>query len=158
MLRIIMTASAALLMTVPAVAQEERQTSLEDVPSAALAAAMAAAGVEEFESVGLDLDGGIATYEFSWTDADGMSMEVDVTDSGEVLEVEREVTLDDVPEQVATLLRKYFPDMDPELIELSTRSNFETFYEFEGTSNGEEIDVEVRADGHQIIIQDDPQA
>ncbi len=154
MLRTFFAASAVAVLTGPALAQDAPAVEMSDVPHAALAAARAIAGVTEFETVGLDLDNGVATYELAAT-MDGKAIEVDVLEDGMIEEVEYETEMDAVPEAVTALLNKYFPDMEPTLIERSVRHNFVTFYEFEGTVDGAEMDVEVREDGKQIVIQDD---
>lgn len=158
MFRTFLLASAVAALSAPAFGQDESTTQMSDVPLAAMAAARAIAGVDEFKSVGVDLDGGSATYELATTSDDGKALEVDVLEDGTVEEVEYQVDLETVPEKVTTLLRKYFPEMEPTLIERSVRGDFVTFYEFEGSVDGQELDVEVREDGRQIVIQEDAAA
>ena len=136
-------------------AQAQDEMSMDEAPAEARAAARAAAPGMSFDSVGLDLDGGQATYEFAGKNADGMTVEVDVLADGQVLEIERQIDMSEVPSAVKTLLDRYAAGMQPEMIEESTHANFEIWYEFGGTLDGSEIDAEVSADGKRIMIQDD---
>lgn len=147
----------AALLAAPAFAQEGSESGLDmnDVPAAARAAAIAVAGTDEFTNVGLDLDGGQATYEFSYETDAGMTNEVDVTGEGMLDEHEQEIALDDVPESVMTLVDKYLADFEPEFIELSTRGDLQVFYELEGEYEGNTIDVEVNQAGTAMTVADD---
>ena len=148
-------ATAALLAATGSPALAQDTVSMDEVPPEARAAAQAAAPGTSFDSVGLDLDGGRAAYEFAGTGEDGKAIEVDVLVDGRVLEIEREIDMSEVPEAVRTLLDRYASGMQPEMIEESTHANFEVWYEFGGTLEGGEIDAEVSADGRRILIQDD---
>ena len=148
-------ATAALLAATGSPALAQDTVSMDEVPPEARAAAQAAAPGTSFDSVGLDLDGGRAAYEFAGTGEDGKAIEVDVLADGRVLEIEREIDMSEVPEAVRTLLDRYASGMQPEMIEESTHANFEVWYEFGGTLEGGEIDAEVSADGRRILIQDD---
>jgi hypothetical protein len=53
------------------------------------------------------------------------------------------------------LLNAYLPGFAPTTVEISSRPNNVTFYEFEGTINGHEVDVEVSSAGNEILIADD---
>ena len=66
------------------------QVSMDQVPAAAKAAAMYAAGGTELTDVALDLDGGQATDEFTGKNADGRQVEIDVLPDGKVTEIEHE--------------------------------------------------------------------
>ena len=136
-------------------AQAQDKMSMDEAPAEARAAARAAAPGMSFDSVGLDLDGGQATYEFAGKNADGMMVEVDVLADGQVLEIERQIDMSEVPSAVKTLLDRYAAGMEPSMVEQSTHANLEVWYEFGGTLEGSEIDAEVSSDGKRILIQDD---
>ncbi len=148
-------AAFVLLLASPAFAQDEGEMSMSDVPPEAHAGAMAAMPGVEFQEVQLDLDGGQATYELS-AQMDGKNVEVDVLSTGEVIEVEREISMEEVPQAVQDALNKHLSGFQPETIEHSTRTNLATMYEFEGTdSEGQAIDVEVSEDGGVVTIAQD---
>ena len=147
--------ATATLLGAGGTALAQDSMSMDEVPPEARAAAQAAVPGTSFDSVGLDLDGGQATYEFAGTGEDGKAIEVDVLATGEVLEIEREIEMSEVPEAARTLLERYASGMQPEMVEESTHANFEVWYEFGGTLDGSEIDAEVSADGTRIMIQDD---
>ena len=151
-------AAFALLLAGPALAQEEGKLSMSDVPPEAQAGARAAMPGVEFQEAQLDLDGGRATYELA-AQMDGKNVEVDVLSTGEVVEVEREIDMNAVPQMVQKALEKHVSGFQPKMIEHSTRSDLATFYEFEGTdSEGQEIDVEISEDGGVVTIAQDMSA
>ena len=145
-------------LAVPAFAQDEQVMTMADVPPPVLARAETIAmsmGVT-IDSVGLDLDNGTATYEFAGKLPSGMAFEIDVDADGTVEELEEQIEAAAVPQPAMDLVARYLPGFAPELVEKSTRGDFVVFYELEGNNaQGNAIDVEVRADGRQILIQDD---
>lgn len=152
MKRLLITA-AALALAAPALAQEESQISMDEVPEAALAAAQenAPAGISEFESVRLDDDGGAETYEFAATKDDGMGVEVDVLADGTLEEVEEEVAMEAVPQQVSATLDSEASGLQPSYVEKSTRAGGTIVYEFEGQLDGREVDIEINEDGSGFV-------
>jgi hypothetical protein len=149
---LIVSATLAVAISPAAFAQDMK---VEDAPAAVRAVALLAAGGLPLESVALDLDGGIATYEFKTKTERGTQLEIDVTADGHIDELEEEITINDVPGQVTELLARHFPGLKPTFIERSTRGSLAVWYEFEGTHDGRELDIEVRSDGRVILIQDD---
>ena len=83
MRRMILCALAAAMALVAGGAAAET-ISMDQVPAAAKAAAMYAAGGVKLTDVGLDLDGGQATYEFTGKNADGRQVEIDVLADGKI--------------------------------------------------------------------------
>lgn len=130
---------------------------LSQVPLAARIAAMQGAGGFKPEKAGIDFDeNGQVVYELSGKNANGRQREVDVTAEGTLIEIEDEITMEEVPQAVQETLKRWLPNFAPTLIELSQRRNFQRWYEFEGKGpQGHELDVEISEDGERILIQTD---
>ena len=161
-MKTLLLATAALGLAFPALAQvaggaeEESSIAMDDAPEAAMAAAQENAMGVEFDNVQIDTDGGAETYEFSGTKDDGMMLEVDVLADGTVEEIEEEVAIDAVPEAVRATLDAEVPGMEPSFVEKSTREDgAQIVYEFEGTHDGQEVDVEVNEDGSNFVRNED---
>ena len=141
-----------------ALAQEETTMTLEEVPQAAMDAAMAqleGAGITAtFDTVAMDDDEGTMTYELSGTMEDGMMVEVDVLEDGTFEELEREIAMDSLPAEEAAALEAELPGFTPTMIEESTRQDGSVVYEFEGTYE-QEIDAEINADGTGFMQNED---
>jgi uncharacterized membrane protein YkoI len=163
-MRVILAGAVALCAMLPTLAwsveaQDEESITMNDVPVQVKASAQAAANGTKLDKVGLDLDDGTATYEFSGKNAEGKTVEIDVSHEGRIEEFEQEISMDSVPEAVKKMLTKHLPKFKAETAEKSTRENFEVYYEFDGQGDdGQELDVEIRSDGKRIIIQDDAAA
>lgn len=155
----LLIATAVLGLAVPAAAQEENMVAMEDVPQAAMDAAMANADGVTFDSVQMDDDEGTETYEFSGTMESGMMLEVDVLADGTVEEIEEEIAMSEVPAEVSATLEENLPDFEPSFIERSTREEGAmVVYEFEGEHEGGEIDVEINEDGSNYTMNEDTAA
>lgn len=133
-------------------AQEEISITLDDVPPIALVAAQRAVIGVEFTEAGVDVDEfGEGVYEIS-----GEGFEVDVTPLGKVVEIEEEISKDEVPSDVLHALERRVPGLNITLIEKALRISLEVWYEFEGQDDeGNVIDVEISEDGGQVVIQED---
>ena len=142
-----------------ALAQEETTMTLEEVPQAAMDAAMAQlteAGITAtLDTVATDDDEGTMTYELSGTMEDGMTVEVDVLEDGTFEELEREIAMDALPPEVVAALEQELPGFQPTTLEESTRPDGAVIYEFEGTHEGQEIDAEIQADGTGFMQNED---
>ena len=133
---------------------DEVTMNLSDAPAPALAAARAAVPDVELTTLKAELEDGVASYEFSGTDAAGRQVEVDTTAAGEVTEIEREVAFEDVPAEVMDLLDAELPGFTPERAERSERPDGSIVWEFDGYNEaGETVDVEV-ADGVVSAMDD----
>ena len=130
---------------------------LNQVPPHVLEVAKFYAPDAQWESVGTDFDTQLMApeYEIKGKTKAGNVVEVDVSPEGSLHEIESVIAAGDVPAPVMKLIEAYLPGFTPTLIELSARPNNVNFYEFEGTVNGREIDIEVNAAGTEIIIADD---
>ena len=151
----VLIAAAAIALAVPAFAQEEQTITMDQVPAAAMTAAKANANGVEFTAVAMDDDEGTDTYELSGKMANGMAFEVDVLADGTLEEIEEQVEFSAVPEAVRTTLGQNLSGFEPTVSEKSTRPNDVVIYEFEGTHEGKEIDVEINADGTNYKFNDD---
>lgn len=147
---------AAIAFAAPAFAQDETSAKMDQVPQAARDAAKANANGVTFKTVQIDDDEGTKTYEFSGAMPNGMMLEVDVLADGTVEEVERQIAMEAVPEAVVSTLNQELAGFKPDVIEESTRDDGKTvIYEFEGKHEGEEIDVEINADGTGFTRNED---
>jgi len=148
--------AAVLSLAAPALAQEEQTVELTAVPKVAMDAAMARAEGATFEKAVIDNDEGTETYELSGKMADGMMIEVDVLADGTIEEVEKQIEASALPAAVSTALDATVPNMQPSIIEESTRPDGTVVYEFEGkNAEGKEVDVEINADGSNPKVIDD---
>jgi uncharacterized membrane protein YkoI len=153
-MRQILVAAALAALAVPALAQDEQKITMDQVPPAAMEAAKAKANGVEFTAVALDNDEGTATYELSGKMQNGMMLEIDVLEDGTVEEVEEQVEMSVVPDAVKEALEKNLKGFQPEMAEKSTRPDM-VVYEFDGTHDGKEIDVEIQEDGSNYTMNDD---
>ena len=158
----LLATAAALAFALPAFAQtsggasEESAITMDDVPEAAMTAAQENAMGVEFENVQIDPDNETETFEFAGTKEDGMSLEVDVLADGTIEEIEEEITMEQVPQAVSATLDAEVSGMEPSFIEKSTREDGSLIvYEFEGTLDGQEVDVEVNEDGSNFVRNED---
>ena len=146
MIRLIATAAFALA------AGSSFALELNQVPAHVIEVAKHYAPDAEWTSAGTDYDGQLMEPEYEITGTmNGSKIEVDVSPEGMLHEVETAITASDVPQPTMTLLNAYLPGFTP----MSARPNGVTFYEFEGTVDGREVDIEVNAQGTEIIIADD---
>ena len=156
-LTMIAAASAAAMLSVAAASAQSVEMSA--VPPTVVAVARAAVPGVEWTKAGIDVD--IATmtpvYEITGT-IGGRQVEVDVTVTGEIDEIERQVEMSAVPQKAQALLRAYLPQFQPTMVEHSTRKGGRVVYELEGRHDGREIDVEVGEAGDVIMINDDAAA
>lgn len=153
MTRLMTGTALATLLALPALAQEEGEMSMDEVPQEVMSAAEEANSIGcEFESAAMDE----GTYELAGTMQGGMGCEIDVLEDGTIDEVEEEIAMEDVPEAVSSTLESEMSGFEPSYIERSHRENGESvFYEFEGTHDGGEVDVEIAEDGSGFEMQDD---
>jgi hypothetical protein len=155
--RMILCALAAAMALVASGVRAET-ISMDQVPAEARAAAMHAAGSVKLTEVGLDLNGGQATYEFTGKDTNDRQVEVDVLADGKILEIEHEIGQDELPQAVLDATKPYLPDFQPKFIERSIRTGqpVSIYYELEGAGpDGKEVDVEVYESGGLVTIQQD---
>ena len=136
--------SAGLLATGAAtgLAWDEEEVSLDQVPAKVRATLLKLAGDAKITEVERETEGGITTYEAEW-EVNGLEIEVELTASGEVIEIEKEVASADVPAAVRALATKKFPGgakIEYERITVHV-------YEIEGMVGGKEKELIVSPAG-----------
>jgi hypothetical protein len=167
----IISAMLAAVLPMPGAAQRPGQTpgqqsepmtdlskvEMSQVPMAARLAALRAASEFKLDKAGIDIDeNGSVVYELKGKNAKGRQREVDVTAEGTLIEIEDEITMEEVPQAVKETLKRWLPNFTPTFIEKSQRANFQMWYEFEGKApQGNELDIEISDDGERILIQTD---
>ena len=147
---------SAFAFSAPAFAQDETEIAMEDVPENVLDVALNTAPGVEFERVSIEVENGVVIYEFEAKDHKGCHIEIDVTEDGQLEEIEMEIAMDEVPQAVAATLERTAPGFRAEYIELSVRDGGAAFvYEFEGNIDGAPVDIEIAENGALIFISDD---
>jgi hypothetical protein len=126
---------------------------MDKVPAHILMAAKAAAPGVKFQKAAVEVEE-VITYELAGKNGNGRQVEVDVTADGKVLEVETEVTLDEVPKEVIAAHKRRVPKLKPGFIEKSERP-CGVWYEIEGKEADMNTDVEISACGKHIVIEED---
>ena len=86
--------------------ESERQVTKEEVPEAALATLKKLAGRAEITEFAEEIEHGHTFYEGSWNSRSGANMDVLVTKSGDLVEIEEQVDTDKVPAAVLKAARK----------------------------------------------------
>lgn len=152
--------AAALISTVafaaPALAQQSQAIDMAEVPAPVIEAAQAAVSGVVFDAANLDRDNGTDTFELSGVDANGKKFEVDATANGTIEEVEEQITVEDLPEAVATAMEVNMNGVTPTLVERSTRDGGQViFYEFEAEVDGKPVNAEVGEDGATWTVMED---
>ncbi len=100
-------------------------------------------------------DDGSFVYEIQGTVADGRRIEIDLDPNANVQEIEIEFMIEDVPGAVLKSIETRMPGFAPEFIEASHSPSMQVIgYEFVGTMGGETMDIEVSADGRNIVVAD----
>jgi hypothetical protein len=87
--------------------------------------------------------------------SDGHVAEFDVFPDGKIEEVEIIFPIGMVPGAIMKAIEKKIAGFVPTKIEATHSANMKVVgYEFEGTLNGQKIDLEVSADGRTITVAD----
>jgi len=133
---------------------EERKIDLKKVPAPARAAASQAAPGVKWDEALLVTEDGKTTYELSGDDARGDGVEVEVTPEGQVLTVELEVPMSQVPKVVIDALKAKARGFKGTTAEEVRRGGKLVGYEFEGKKGGEQVEVNVSLDGKTVEIDD----
>ncbi|QGJ71014.1 Hypothetical protein PBC10988_27170 [Planctomycetales bacterium 10988] len=146
------------LCTASLSAGEEQQVQMSQVPTAAWDAASKAAEGVRFTQAAMEMEQGKKVYELSGKNFEGCQYEVDVTADGKVLEVEQQITIDEVPATVRRAIERRAQQFQAKKIEKSIRPYQGVWYEFEGQNGqGEHIDLEISSCGTmcKIELEDD---
>lgn len=98
---------------------------------------------------------GTMVYEIQGRMPNGRRLEVDLFENGDVQEYEVEFPEDRVPGAVMKALDKKMPGFRPTYIEASHSHSHKVLrYEMVGIIGGQELDIEVSADGRTIEVSD----
>lgn len=148
--------TAVFFAATPLAAQDETVISLDDVPEHVLDTAITTAPGVTFGRVSIEVENGVSIYEFEAQDYNGKHIEIDVTEDGDLDEIEMEIDADDLPASVRKTLEEVAPGFEPDYIELSVRNGGADFvYEFEGYLDGASVDIEIAEDGELLVFSDD---
>jgi len=148
---IVVVAVVAVLAGVVTYAARDEAVTLPVAVQDALGEQYPGATVEESE---IDVEG-IRVYEIELK-ADGKEFEVTITADGTILEVETEITLNDLPKPVKTAILDAAQGAEIEevkkeetlyVVTLQKLAEPEISYEAELVQNGEEVELELAADG-----------
>lgn len=106
----------------------------------------------EISEVEIEADDNLR-YELSGT-TNGREIEIDVTPSGKITEVELDeidIPVSEVPEEVIKAVKSKYPDF--KLEEAEIESSQPLSYEIEGKSGGNDIEIEINSDGSELEIK-----
>lgn len=153
MTRVLAAAASVALLSV-SLASANTDIALEDVPENILDTAIRTAPGVTFDRVSIEEENGILIYEFEAKDHDGRHIEIDVTEDGELEEIEMEFDFDALPEAVAATLNETVPGFVPDYVEFSVRQTAPVYvYEFDGSYEGRPVDIEIAEDGELLIFK-----
>lgn len=135
-----------------ALAEDEVEISMDDVPELVLDTAIRTAPGVTFDRVSVEDENGVAVYEFEAEDHQGRHIEIDVTENGDLEEIEIETDWEDLPDAVVATLNATAPGFEPSYIELSIRDGSRAFvYEFEGALAGDFIEIHIDEGGELVF-------
>ncbi len=145
-----------LLGTAAAQAGVERVVGLDEVPAALRERAARLLPGAHFVTANTETEAdGTVIYELQGRLADGRGVEVDLFANGEVEEFEIEFTAALVPDAVLQAVAARYPGFQPSLIEATHSETKKVIgYEFLGELDGQEVDLDVSADGRRIELAD----
>lgn len=127
---------------------EKSYVAFADVPEDVMAAARAARPSVDFTEAEKEVRGGVVYYDVGGTDAGGGEVELDIMQDGggwRVVEIQRDISLDQTPAIVKAALFANAPDVEPARIIESDQGDGVVIYEFfTRVANGEEQKYEVK--------------
>ena len=157
--------------TSPIGLEGDEDVPLDQVPALVLNAALAAVPGMQVDAAEAEVEDGVLIYALAGTDG-GEPVEVDVTDAGEVLKIERgdevgeehgddeggedgddeQIPLDQVPALVLNAALAAVPGFALEKAELEVEDGIRV-YCLQGLVGGEEVEVDVTADGQVLEVE-----
>ncbi|MEM8988655.1 MAG: PepSY domain-containing protein [Pseudomonadota bacterium] len=144
--------AAVFTAAAPAFAESKSEIDFDDVPAVVLKTAEETAPGVVFERVSIEIEDGVAVYEFEATSFDGKHIEIDVAEDGTLEEIELQKSLDEVPAEILKVLAEAVPEAEPVYIEASVRGGFYV-YEFEcAAEDGAMVDVEIDENGKVLSL------
>lgn len=131
------------------------EVAFDDVPAAVLDTAIRTAPGVTFDRVSIEIEDGVVIYEFEAKDHKGRHIEIDVTETGDLDEIEMEIHREDVPAVVLATLDREAPGFEETYIELSVRNGGAVFvYEFEGAAAGRPANIEIAESGELLLYSE----
>ncbi len=145
-----------LLIPVLAFAGEEKPVALSAVPELVVKTVHERMDDVTLLSANTETEAdGEFVYELQGRMKDGRKVEFDIYESGKVQEIEIEFDADMVPGAVMKAIERKLPGFKPVFIEAShSKSMKVTGYEFVGNLGQQQIDIEVSADGRNVVVAD----
>ncbi|MEZ6093938.1 MAG: hypothetical protein R3C03_06825 [Pirellulaceae bacterium] len=113
-----------------------RTVKLSDAPESVQSSIKKAAGSSTIDSVKMEMDDGVTIYEASWK-VDGVTHETSVDSAGNIIETERSVSNEEVPQAVRNAAAKHLPAGSKPEFELKMIM----LYSAEADANGKEIEI-----------------
>jgi uncharacterized membrane protein YkoI len=136
----LLVATAACLSI--AVAGADEKTTLDQVPVKAREALLRLAGGAQITEVEREHKHGMVLYEAEWV-VDGREVEAVVTENGDLVEMEEEIDISQLPDNIRRVVEQEFPGATSLEIERVTV----VMYEIEAKVNGREKEIKVLATG-----------
>lgn len=134
---------------------KETEIKLSDVPSEIMKQAENVVPEAKFSSANTEIDDGSTVYEIQGFLEDGRKFEIDIYKDGKIQEIEIVFTKDLVPGAVLKAIQARYPGFVPTFIEASHSASKKVVkYEFVGKQNDRQLDLEVSADGREIVESD----
>lgn len=151
----VLTAFAAAAFAFTSTAFAQTEISLEDVPSQIIETAETTVPGVTFHRVSSETEGGVLIYEFEAYNSAGKHIEVDITENGDLQELEMEIDFAQVPANIKTALEETAPGFEPTYVEYSVRDGGRDYvYEFEGDHNGRALEIEIAESGRVLFASD----
>jgi hypothetical protein len=137
--------------------EKEEDVALEKLPAVVRKAADKEIAKAKWLAATKLLEEGDVMYELDGKDAKGREVTVQVTADGQVVEVETEITMKEIPKVVTEALKKKLPGFKASLIHSVNEDGKIVSYSFEGkrSKDKQEVDVTVEADGTSVEVDDD---
>lgn len=121
------------------------------VPVAALTAARLAVPEARFASVAVSGEGETEVYGLTGATDEGDAVRVDVESDGRIVQIDREIAADAVPQRVTRIADALLAGFDVERVTLSIRDNYRGYYVFCGTDDRQQrFELEIRSDGRDV--------
>jgi uncharacterized membrane protein YkoI len=122
-----------------------KDLSLKKAPEAVRKTIMEFAKGGKIKEIEKEKENGIIVYEAEII-KDGKEIEIKVDMDGNILEVEKEISIDEAPEKVANTIKDYADGGKIKEIEMEEKNGI-TVYEAEIIKDGKEIEIKVDSDG-----------
>jgi hypothetical protein len=126
--------------------EAERQVTEAEVPAAALAALKKLAAGAEITEFAEEIEFGHTFYEGSWKSASGANMDVLVTPTGDLMEIEEQLSIDNVPAAALKAAKK----KAGKETELAFEKKTMILYEFKFQKGGSEQELLLTPDGRRF--------